>query len=363
MRRLAGKGKPWNDRKRTGMLPRDLKGRACLALVAALAAGCALAAPATAADPDGDALPTKWEKQRKKGMKLGKYGAKPKHKDVFVEIDYERDFDRSQVSCAELDQTYDVFKNAPVSNPDGRDGVRIHLDAGKSCPSRRYDLGGSNRFDATYSPPCAEIPDVTATQKRLKGFHFAGVESTCGGASEGSTNGQVMVLNGSFEFPHLLVHELGHNFGLDHAPAEGPNAISSMNMLITRDDDGNSPVTSTADYQRFPMEALDESALSEPAGLDPADPADEDEIDDLFVFYRCADTDLNTPGPQPGLTNEWPAHENVDWDCGDPFFHMEIDAGTVAADLNGDNDTTDVFAATPAEWPLLDYSAAGKIGP
>lgn len=35
----------------------------------------------------------------------------------------------------------------------------------------------------------------------------------------------------------------------------------------------------------------------------------------------------------------------------------------VAADINGDGGMIDVFPEAPAERPLLDYSAGGRIGP
>lgn len=353
------------DRPVVGGMPR----RVVRTLVLAFAALLVCAAPALgAADADHDALPDKWETGQKKpdGLNLKKLGAKPQHKDVFVELDFAQGVARSNVSCAELDKVYKAFKDAPVSNPDGKDGVKIHLDIGKTCPSRKYDLGGSNSFSIDYHPPCASVPDVgnSATLKRPRVFHFGGLTDLCGSGTEGFTNGHIMVMNATFDFPHLFMHELGHNLGLDHPPEEGINHLSVMNGIMATSTTGNSDdVHYVADYQRFPIAALNEAALSEPAGLDAVNAADESQLHPFFVFWHCDDTDLNTPGPQPAIVNKWPADEDVDWDCGDPFFHLDIDPDPVVADINDDGDTTDQFAASPAEWPLLDYSAGGGIGP
>ena len=61
-------------------------------------------------------------------------GADKDHKDIFVEIDYMvapgAAGHTHRPSAAVLDIIIDTFANAPVTNPDGVDGITIHIDAG-----------------------------------------------------------------------------------------------------------------------------------------------------------------------------------------------------------------------------------------
>jgi hypothetical protein len=82
-------------------------------------------------DRDGDGLPDAWEKH---GVHIGRHfldlpamGADPDHKDLFVEVDHAAGADPYPRI---LRQAYRVFLDAPLTNPDGRRGIRLHLDDG-----------------------------------------------------------------------------------------------------------------------------------------------------------------------------------------------------------------------------------------
>jgi hypothetical protein len=324
-----------------------------------LAAGAMLSfLPATVlgADSDGDGLPNKWEaKKAPGGLKLKKLGAKPKHKDVFVELDFSQDADRANVTCGDYDQLYQAFKDAPVSNPDGKDGVALHIDAGRNCPSRKYDLGGSNGFEPAGA--CANPSDIASAlaNKRLKVFHLGGVvtnDELCG--AEGIASGADFIVKeqGGGGFPHVTMHELGHIFGLDHGPI---NSWSVMSGVISEYDTQEVLI----DYARYPIEALDEQSLSEPNGYE-STPAGEEFLGNVYSRYHCED-----PPGTFNLTQQEAASANIDFDCdGYPFYvppeSQYIDAEPVSADVDGDGDLNGVPASEP-EWPLLDY-AADRIG-
>ncbi len=224
-----------------------------------------LSAPAAfaAKDTDKDGLPDTWERTKTPtGVDLKKLGASWRHKDVFVEIDFQKGISRSVVSCAELDRLYNAFKNAPLTNPDKKKGVRLHLDAGKTCGSRKYNLGGSSGFSVS---GCANPSNNSSglKAKRLRVFHIASVvNGICGGpAGQAGTTDFLVAVHGGGGFAHIFMHELGHVFGLDHGSPV--NSFSVMSKVLSR-----YPSRAQAiDYNRFRIEALDESALSEVNGL------------------------------------------------------------------------------------------------
>jgi hypothetical protein len=61
-------------------------------------------------------------------------GADPDHKDVFIEIDYMVESGAGghthKPKADALQTVIDTFANAPVTNPDGADGIHVHIDAG-----------------------------------------------------------------------------------------------------------------------------------------------------------------------------------------------------------------------------------------
>ncbi len=339
-------------------LVRMLRGRGIRvvgAAIAALLAFALLASAATAArDSDRDGLPDRWEQKPKRGKKpagplknLRKLGARPDHRDVFVEVDYANGFDRSNVSCGDLDGLVDAFAGAPLTNPDGKGGIRLHIDAGFKCPSRSYSFGGSSRFQA--STPCANPNDIgnTLAVDRLKVFHIAGVVgpgALCG--AEGIATSTDFMLNGQFGFGHVFMHELGHVFGLDHGNINSFSVMSQGLLKVPTQE----PIL---DFNRYPISALNEASLSEADGYQ-STPAGEAYIARFYGTHYCG-----------GLSAQGPANADIDWDCdGAPFWmppqSQYIDPGTVSHDIDG-NGVIGTIPAAPAEWPLVQLGN-GRIG-
>jgi hypothetical protein len=87
-------------------------------------------------DSDDDALLDGWEVRGVNGINLAAMGASPLHKDVFVEMDFMVRASATNglgPNAAVLSMIEAVFAAAPVANPDGRTGIKIHLDGAMKC--------------------------------------------------------------------------------------------------------------------------------------------------------------------------------------------------------------------------------------
>ena len=196
-------------------------------------------------DTDGDGLPDGWEVHGVNGIDLRGKGASPLHKDIFVHMDF-----MTRASAANglapndtvLRAIEAVFAAAPVSNPDGRMGITIHLDRGKEVP-----------FDADLNPVDREFAALKAAhfdRRRAPVYHYMIWANGYGGnTSSGNSfaipNSDFLVTLGLWNATNggtdnekigTFIHELGHNLGLMHGGSEHrnykPNHLSIMNYLF-----------------------------------------------------------------------------------------------------------------------------------
>jgi len=117
-------------------------------------------------DTDGDGLLDAWETATAAAPVKDPYGqdlpylgdmlAKKDHKDVFIEIGYmktdvptsygggaAKDPHSHLPTPAAIKLMGDAFKNAPVANPDGTNGIRLHVDVGNL---EEYQTGEASQY-------------------------------------------------------------------------------------------------------------------------------------------------------------------------------------------------------------------------
>lgn len=267
------------------------------------------AAGARVLDTDGDGLPDQWEEEGYDAngdgiadVNLPAMGADPLHKDVFVQLDALQGLRLSQTA---INKVTTAFASAPVHNPDGEDGITLHVDNGPTSvmdpatgatwgglsrannigyiPSLGYFQGNNYNWDAFDSLKANLFPT-----SREPTFHYAlsvnrfGNSSSSGisrgiGASdfivalgpacnpEGACPGPVNWQAGTF------MHELGHNLGLRHGGQDDvqykPNYLSVMNYSFQF----TGLLGGGMDYSRFSgsdLLPLDEEHLNESLGFD-----------------------------------------------------------------------------------------------
>jgi hypothetical protein len=342
----------------------------------------ALAAPgaALAKDSDHDGLPNGWEKGKTpQGLNLKKLGASPKHRDVFVEFNYSKKVGPADIQCGPgLNDLVAAYKSAPLSNPDGKNGIKLHIDAGKTCGSHDYDMGGSSKFKV-HHPPCAtpnDWPNVLS-ENRISVFHIGAIvdeTELCG--PEGQAIGpdfMVKTRGGGNAFAYVVMHELGHIFGLHHGITSDADSdipfdkfsVMSGGMYEFGDNSG----TSELDYQRFAIPAIDESDLDEHVGIETGNPTANNYLAQFYGPQFCLEDDDMNPMTPPVQQKEFQGHAHglLDWDCDGANFWIPpysdyIDVNHVSYDVNGDG-VIGADPAVPPEWPTVGHNlGGGRIG-
>ncbi len=275
-------------------------------------------------DTDRDALLDSWETDGidfdgdgTVDLDLPAMGADPNHKDIFVEIDYMELGGTSghthKPKAAALQTVIDAFKNAPVTNPDGTPGIRIHIDAGSDTimnPVTNATWGAMSQSDAlTHQNNLGTCPVDSDLGYRvynwtafdgIKGVGVSGNfsiqrgdvfhyniwgHSLCpeygsvSGISRGIPASDFLVTLGGWsgdvgtvgQQAGTLMHELGHGLSFKHGGNDHgnykPNYVSIMNYAFQTRGVRISSMDGNFDYSRFQLPSLNETSLDETVGL------------------------------------------------------------------------------------------------
>ena len=344
-------------------------------------------------DSDGDGLWDDWETSGIDtdgdgviDLDLPALGANPNHKDIFVEVDW-MDCTLAGSDCAAGDThshkpkaaavaaVVNPFANAPVTNPDGVNGINIHIDLSNAFPHQNNlninglcFAGGSGigSFDAIKADPANFGP----TNPRRFAYHYTLFThqqvstSTSSGCGEFPGNDFQVALGGwnvgrgdidgdgtvddnvgtIQQQAGTLMHELGHNLNLGHGGGDSvnfkPNFLSIMSYryqvsgIPPTDPDGAGPLSGRIDYSRSALASLDETSLSEPAGV--GDGTDN-------VFWSC---------PSGATTKSGVGNAALDWNC-------DGDTTDVSVSNNVNNDGATGTLTGHDDWNNILYAFQG----
>ena len=309
-------------------------------------------------DSDGDGLWDDWERfgvdtdgDGTIDLDLPALGASVNHKDVFLEIDW-MDCAVAGGDCASGDShshrpdpaavtaVINAFAGANITNPDGINGVTLHVDVSNSFAHQNFVIIPNACFTGTAGTGFDAIKAVPANfgpnNPRRFAYHYAIFshrQATTDNGSSGCAelpgndfqvslgawpgqNGTIMQQAGT------LMHEFGHNLNLGHGGGDGvnfkPNYLSVMNYRFQvsgigpTDPDGAGPLTAAIDYSRSALANLDETTLAEPNGISDGGST---------TFFVCPD----------GSTASGAGNTALDWNCNG----VTTNTG-VSDDVNGD---------------------------
>jgi Concanavalin A-like lectin/glucanases superfamily len=337
-------------------------------------------------DSDGDGLSDEWETNGYTFdgtfVSLQSMGANPRHKDIFVEVDYMSGHRPSQEA---LDIVRDSFARVPnemfeVPNPDGLDGITLHVIVDDEIP-HKDQLGVNNNgnyewqeFDSTKNE---RFSKALSLSHHYCLFIHDGPRNKKGdpasGIARGTPSSDFIVSLGTREFHGIpigeggtvseqagtFMHELGHNLGLTHGGGfDGinykPNYLSVMNYAFQLTGLRYNGSYGLFDYSRFLLPQLDESHLNEHLGL-----REESDIAGYGTTWFCpGDGDK----PSGHVDN---AQGEINWNCNKKFLFFEDIEEDIAADINGANPNEVLVSFN--DWAHLRFKGglvgAGAVSP
>ena len=244
-------------------------------------------------DTDGDSLEDGWEifgidanSDGTIDLDLSSLGADPLHKDIFVEVDF---MQLHQPNADAMNDLVTAFAISPVSNPDGLNGINLHIQVDNAMAHINcitvwsgFDSLKSALFGTSSQRADPNASNILAA-KRLVYHYGLFVHGQCNTGYSGigerpgddfiisrgnSAAGHNSLINGRTQDAGIFMHEIGHNFGLRHGGGDIVNC--KPNYLSTMKYNRMYPVyipDRPLDYSREKIDDLVESNLDESKGV------------------------------------------------------------------------------------------------
>ncbi|GAA0934628.1 hypothetical protein GCM10009560_42040 [Nonomuraea longicatena] len=246
-------------------------------------------------DTDGDALLDAWEiggiDTDDDGLPdLTLAGADARRKDLYLEIDH---MEFHELLPAARQDVVAAFAAAPVQNPDGSTGITMHIDEDEQL-AHQDEVTTWDGFDTlkrgSFGTP-GERTRPSALEAKRRAYHYVILgHRRDGGGSSGRAEihgNDVLVTLGDNTWGlnaagthHVgtvnqqsgtLMHEFGHNLGLDHGGDKDvnckPNYLSVMSYTWQTAHLLQTDGTRKLDYSRGKLLELNEKALVEKDGV------------------------------------------------------------------------------------------------
>ena len=256
------------------------------------------------ADTDGDGLRDGDEVLgTTAGLNLPALGANPNKKNILLEYDWIDDNEDAaqcgahshRPTVAALSRLAAAFASSPVLNPDGTTGIALIQDYGQggAFTGGNFVAHGGN-ITGSLSADYYAIKSTNFATNRNGYFHYVAMAhwytSNFGSSGVAEISGDDLIVSlgcfGSTEnVANTIMHELGHNLGLQHGGNEAcnwkPNYNSVMNYRfqfpgvdLSCNAQGSFGETNTLDYSRGTRIPLNELNLNENAGVCGGTPID-----------------------------------------------------------------------------------------
>jgi hypothetical protein len=307
-------------------------------------------------DSDGDSLPDRWETQGVDinddgtiDLDLPALGADWMRKDLFVEVDA---MSGAAPNPQALDMVVQAFADSPVGNPEGGDGVTLHIQIDEddlpvfdpwNTGGGHFPVDFSTQKGLYFGTPVQRVnpnnEQIIAAKLRVYRYCIYGLafdDSTIGTAEDAPSNNFALAKTEINRFAQghcagcldieaaAFMHEFGHCLGLLHGGHEirtgKPNYISVMNYLRTYPyyPEAKSRSLWKLDYSSGTRLPLFEQILNEREGI--IDTASEN----LLTYY----------GVSPCFLDECTTIVHEPWQSG---VFVSAEFGTLGGDFNGDS--------------------------
>jgi hypothetical protein len=319
-------------------------------------------------DSDGDGLLDSWEESGYDhdgdgtiDVDLPALGFNKNKKDIAIAYAYMAACSGETKShrplAAVLNPITQAFARAPVSNPNGTKGIKLHWkNLGMIPCTEDLDLTAQNwaPFDTIMDPRVSPAERVIY-HRMISGRRYDGGNSSGLSRGIGASDFVETLHSDTPAGPRAgtIMHELGHNLGLRHGNIDHdnykPNHLSIMSYSNQFDWllKGGNPFL---DYERFELGSLNERALNEAAGLNNTGAGGDAAISTYGVRWFTAGN---------GRVKNTGANTNVNWNN-----TGAANQNPVAVDINngdGNPNLRTTLVTGQSEWENIVYDG-GQIG-